>query len=49
MNPTNSTIELFSSFQPEIRHGRDAFYLQPGRGKFYSVYLIYFMNGIRFG
>ena len=37
----NSTNELPSSFQPEIRQGRVAFYLKPGREELYSI--IYLM------
>ena len=46
MNQSNSTIELSSSFQPEIRHGRVAPYIKSVRGKMYSIYLMQFLNGI---
>ena len=39
MNQSNSTIELSSSFQLEIRLGGDAFYLKSGREELYSNYL----------
>ena len=48
-NQSNSTIELFSSYQPEIRPGRIALYMESGRGEMYSIYLMYFVNSIRFG
>ena len=49
MNQSNSTIELSSSSQPEIRQGRVALYMKSGRGEMYSIYLMYFVNSIRFG
>ena len=49
MNQSNSTIELTSSAQPEIRQGRVALYMKSGRGEMYSIYLIFFVNSIRFG
>ena len=49
MNQGNSTIELTGSAQPEIRQGRVALYMKSGRGKMYSIYLIFFVNSIRFG
>ena len=49
MNRSNSTIELSSSFQPEIRQGRITLYMKSGRGEMYSIYLMYFVNSIRFG
>ena len=33
----------------EIRQGRNVFYIKPGRGEMYSIYLMYFENNIRFG
>ena len=48
MNQRNPTIDLPSSFDPEIRQGRAAFYLNSGKEEFYSIYLMYFLNGIRF-
>ena len=49
MNQRNSTIKLSSSFQPEIRQGRVAFYLKSGREELYSIYLMYFVYEVRFG
>ena len=33
----------------EIRRESVPFYLKTGREEFYSVYLMFFVNGIRFG
>ena len=49
MNQSHSTIQLSSSSQPEIRQGRVALYMKSDRGEIYSIYLMYFVNGIRFG
>ena len=49
MNQSDSTIELSSSSQPEIRQGRVALYMKSGRGEMHSIYLMYFVNSIRFG
>ena len=46
MNQSNSTIELYSSSQPEIRHGRVPLYMKSVRGEMYSIYLMHFSNGI---
>ena len=48
MNQSNSTIELSSSSQPEIRQGRVALYMKSGRGEMHPIYLMYFVNSIRF-
>ena len=47
-NLGNSTIELLSSSQPEIRQGRVALYMKSGRGDMYSIYLMYFVNRVTF-
>ena len=49
MNQSNSTIEMSSSSQTEIRQGRIALYMKSGRGEMNSIYLMYFENSIRFG
>ena len=33
----------------EIRQGRVALYMKSGREELYSIYLMYFVNSIRFG
>ena len=48
MNPRNATIELSSSSQPEIKQGRFVIYMKSGRGEMHSIYLMYFVNSIRF-
>ena len=48
MNQSNSTIELSSYAQPEITQERVALYMKSGRGEMYSIYLVYFVNIIRF-
>ena len=48
MNQSNSTIELSSSSQPEIMQGRVALYMKSGKEEMYSVYVMYFVNSIRF-
>ena len=47
-NQGNSTIELLSSSQPDIRQGRVALYMKSGRGDMYSIYLMYFVNRVTF-
>ena len=42
MKKSNSTIELSSSSQPEIRPGRVVLDMKSGRGEMYSIYLMYF-------
>ena len=49
MNQNNSTLELFSSSQPEIRQGRVALHMKSGSGEMYSIYLMYFVNRVTFG
>ena len=49
MNQSNSTTELSSSSQPELRQGRVALHMKSGKGETYSAYLMYFVNNIRFG
>ena len=49
MNQSNSTIDLSNSSLPEIRQGRVAPYMKSGRGERDSIYLIDFVNNIRFG
>ena len=44
----DSTTELPSSFQPEIRQERVAFYLKSDREESNFIYLMYFVNNIRF-
>ena len=41
MNQSNSTIELSSSSQPEIKQGRAALYMKSGTGEMYCIYLMY--------
>ena len=49
MNQINSGNELSNSSQPEIRPGRVGLYMKSGKGKMHSIYLMYFVNSIRFG
>ena len=49
MNQKNPTVPVSSSFQPKIRQGRVAFYLKSHSEELYSIYIMYFVNGIRFG
>ena len=49
MNQSNSTNELPSSTKPEIRQGRVVVYMKSSTGEMYSIYLMYFVNSIRFG
>ena len=37
MNQSNSTIEMSSSSQPEISHGRVALYMKSVRGEMYPI------------
>ena len=39
MNQMNSTIELSSSFQPEMRQGRDMFYLSNALCEWHQIWL----------
>ena len=45
----NQLIGTTSFFQLEIRQGRDVFCMKSDRGEMYSIYLMYFVNSIRFG
>ena len=49
MNQSNSTIELSSSSQPEIRQGIDVLCMKSERGEMHSIYPMYFVNSKRFG
>ena len=49
MNQSNSTTELSGSFQPEIRQWRIVLYIKSDRGEMYSIYLMDFVNSIKFG
>ena len=40
---------MSSSSQAKVRQGRVALYMKSGRGEMYSIYLMYFVNSIRFG
>ena len=42
MSQSNSTIELSSSSQPEIRQESKLLCIKSGRGEMYSFYLMYF-------
>ena len=49
MNNSNWTIELSNSSQAEIRQGQALLYKKSRREDMYSIYLMYFVNSIRFG